>query len=64
LNTTDHLVWYSVFLLQDYGVALRFTPRVIIDAGAYSGLYKGYLADKYPDATIIAPSPIRPNSGS
>lgn len=57
LNSTDPLVWFSVFLQEDYGAALPFEPRVILDAGAYTGLSAIYFAEKYPAAEVIAVEP-------
>lgn len=57
LNSTDPLVWFSVFIQEDYGASLPFEPRVIVDAGAYTGLSAIYFADRYPEAEIIALEP-------
>lgn len=57
LNSTDPLVWYSVFIQQDYGAELPFHPQTIVDAGAYTGLSSIYFAHRYPDATILAIEP-------
>jgi FkbM family methyltransferase len=57
LNTTDPLVWFSVFHQEDYGAQLPFEPKVIIDAGAYIGLSAIYFANRYPLSRIIAIEP-------
>ncbi len=57
LNSTDPLVWFSVFIQEDYGSSLPFEPRVIVDAGAYTGLSAIYFANRYPEAEIIALEP-------
>ena len=57
LNTTDPLVWFSVFLQEDYGAPLPFEPRVILDAGAYTGFSAIYLTNRWPQAEIIAVEP-------
>jgi FkbM family methyltransferase len=57
LNSTDPLVWFSVFIQEDYGAILPFEPRVIVDAGAYIGLTAIYFANRYPEAEIIALEP-------
>ncbi len=57
LNSTDPLVWFSVFIQEDYGANLPFEPRVIVDAGAYTGLSAIYFANRYPGAKIIALEP-------
>ena len=61
LNTTDPLVWYSVFQQQDYGAPLPFEPRTIVDAGAYTGLSAIYFANRYPCSRIIAVEPDESN---
>lgn len=57
LNTTDILVWASVFQREEYGASLPFEPRVIVDAGAYTGLSSVYFARKYPQARVLALEP-------
>jgi FkbM family methyltransferase len=57
LNSTDPLVWFSVFHQQDYRLSLPFEPRVIVDAGAYIGLSSVYLAVRYPTARVFAVEP-------
>jgi FkbM family methyltransferase len=57
LNSTDPLVWFSVFIQEDYGGNLPFEPRVIVDAGAYTGLSAIYFSNRYPEAEIIALEP-------
>jgi FkbM family methyltransferase len=57
LNSTDPLVWFSVFQQQEYQLSLPFEPRVIVDAGAYIGLSAIYLAARYPNARVLAVEP-------
>lgn len=47
----------EIFGLDCYNLSLNFTPRLIIDAGANIGLASVYLANKYPEAKIIAIEP-------
>ena len=61
LNTTDIMVLYSVFVRQDYAMDLSWSPRVIVDAGAYTGYSALYLAEKYPTARILAIEPAPSN---
>jgi FkbM family methyltransferase len=57
LGSTDPLVWFSVFVQEDYGATLPFEPQVIVDAGAYTGFSAIFFANKYPAAEIIAVEP-------
>ena len=57
LNSTDPLVWFSVFTQEEYGASLPFEPRIIVDAGAYTGFSAIYFANRYPGAEIIALEP-------
>lgn len=57
LNSTDPLVWFSVFVQEEYGASLPIEPRIIVDAGAYIGLSAIYFANRYPEAEIIALEP-------
>lgn len=57
LGTSDPLVWYSVFLQRDYSAALPFQPRVIVDAGAYTGFSALYFAQRYPESSVLAIEP-------
>src|SRR5260370_35941728 len=59
LGTTDIAVFNSIFRREEYGLRIPALPKVIVDAGAYTGLSTVYFALKYPDACIIAlePSP-------
>jgi FkbM family methyltransferase len=57
LGTTDPLVWFSIFIQGDYAAALPFEPRIILDAGAYTGLSAVFFTTKYPRARIIAIEP-------
>lgn len=57
LNTTDILVYSSVFEKEEYGMCLPFRPRVIFDIGAYTGLSTAYFAKRFPYAVIVALEP-------
>ena len=61
LNTTDAMVWFSVFHQRDYSAPLPFEPRTIIDGGAYTGFSAIYFANRYPLARIIAVEPDESN---
>lgn len=61
LNTTDILVLFTVFYRQDYAMNPSTLPRVIVDAGAYTGYTAIYFAEKFPTAKIIAIEPVPSN---
>lgn len=56
-GTSDHGVFYQIFIKQEYKIKLEFEPRVIVDGGANIGLSSVYFKNKYPDAHIIAIEP-------
>jgi FkbM family methyltransferase len=58
-GSTDLAVFHHIFIAREYGWNFSASPRVIIDAGGYTGLSAAFFASQYPDATIIAiePSP-------
>jgi FkbM family methyltransferase len=57
LGTTDMVVLSQVFTERQYDLALPFTPKVIIDAGANIGLSAVFFANKYPEALVVAVEP-------
>jgi FkbM family methyltransferase len=61
LGTSDLFVFGDIFLRHEYGWDLSPSPRVIVDAGAYTGLSTCYFANRFPDATIIAIEPDEEN---
>lgn len=61
LGTTDILVFNSIYRGEQYACEAIRQPRVIVDAGAYTGLSAVYYAIKYPEAKIIA---IEPNDSN
>ena len=60
---SDQDAFDQVFVEQGYAQPFLegFSPRVIIDAGAYVGYSTVYFANKYPDCQIIAVEPERSN---
>lgn len=56
-GTTDPAVFNSTFLVRQYDHDFARHPRVIVDAGAYTGLSAVYFATRYPGATVIAIEP-------
>lgn len=61
LGTTDVEVFNSVFHRQEYEWHFPVAPRVIVDAGAYTGLSTAFFATRYPDAKIVAIEPDKCN---
>lgn len=61
LNSSDIYVLMNIIIYGEYILKLKKVPRFIVDAGAYTGISTVYLADKYPDAKIIAVEPDKEN---
>ncbi len=61
LNTSDVDVFKNIFYDQEYEWHLADPPRVVVDAGAYTGLSAVWFATRYPDAKIIAIEPSASN---
>ena len=57
LGTTDNAVFSDIYRRQEYGWKFAAPPKVIVDAGAYTGLSTAFFAMRYPDAQIIAIEP-------
>jgi len=53
-GTSDQEVFMSIFVLREFALPVKVQPKLIIDAGAYTGLSTLYYATKYPGAKIIA----------
>jgi FkbM family methyltransferase len=56
-GTTDVDVFADIYVWQEYGYEFGGQPKVIVDAGAYTGLSSAYFAHRFPEATIIAIEP-------
>jgi FkbM family methyltransferase len=61
LRTSDFRIYGQVMMQVEYALPLRNPPRVIVDAGANIGLTAIYLANRYPNARILA---VEPDKGS
>lgn len=57
LRTSDLWTFDKIFADREYDLPLPGNPRTIIDAGAHIGLASVYLANRFPDARIIALEP-------
>lgn len=55
--TSDCKAFKQMFISEEYGYAVPFSPKTIIDAGANCGYSAIYFANRYPDAKIIAIEP-------
>ncbi|WP_452224176.1 FkbM family methyltransferase [Lacinutrix chionoecetis] len=53
-NTKDFETFEEVFISKIYDIALTFTPKTIIDAGANTGFASLFFKYRYPDADIVA----------
>jgi FkbM family methyltransferase len=56
-DTTDDKVFRDVFIFNEFKLPIRLAPKLIIDAGAYTGFSSLYYSLKYPQAKIIAIEP-------
>jgi FkbM family methyltransferase len=56
-GTTDLAVFNTTYRTEQYNYDFIKPPKVIVDAGAYTGLSAAYFATKYPEATVIAIEP-------
>ncbi len=56
-NTTDSLVFRSIFVRGEFKLPITIKPKFIIDGGAYTGLSTLYYATKYPNSEIVAVEP-------
>jgi len=56
-DTTDKYVFRQIFIEKEYDIEFEDQPKLIIDAGANTGLASIFFANKYPEAIIIAIEP-------
>jgi len=61
IPSTDALIYRQVFIKQEYTFNVKYTPKVIVDAGAYIGLASIFFANKFPEAKIISIEPEKGN---
>ncbi len=54
---TDKNVFRSIFISGEFKLPIDIDPKLIIDAGAYTGLSALYYSSTYPSAKIIAIEP-------
>ena len=57
IGSTDINVAGKILLEREYELPLARDPRVIVDAGAYTGISSRWFAARYPNATIVALEP-------
>ena len=62
MPSTDIFTYQQIFHRRDYEFKVNEEPRTIIDAGANIGLASIYLANKFPNARIIALEPEASNA--
>ena len=60
-GTSDPLVFWQVFVREDYRAACVGDPKIIVDCGANVGYTSAYFANRYPQAQIFALEPDRNN---
>lgn len=56
-NTTDSMVFKQIFGKGEYDIDFKFTPKTIIDGGGNIGLFSVLMANRHPEARIIAIEP-------
>jgi FkbM family methyltransferase len=56
-NTSDVLNMKQIFANREYGFDIGFAPRYILDLGGYCGYSSIFLAQRFPEAHIIAIEP-------
>jgi FkbM family methyltransferase len=56
-GTSDIAVFNQVFLVEEYKVSLKESPRFIVDCGANVGLTTVFFRLMYPEAFIVAVEP-------
>jgi FkbM family methyltransferase len=61
IPSSDVKTYKQIFINQHYDFLVEKQPAVIVDAGANIGLASIYLANKFPDAMIIAMEPEQNN---
>jgi len=60
-KTTDSIVFRAIFIFKEFKLPNKIKPKVIIDAGAYTGLSSLYFSHKYPNAKIYSIEPEESN---
>jgi FkbM family methyltransferase len=60
-GTSDWEVFKAIFARRELNLPVKLEPKLIIDAGAYTGLSTLYFASKYPLAKVIAVEPEQSN---
>lgn len=60
-RTTDISVFSQIYRGHEYELDFATSPRLIVDAGAYTGLSTAFFAARYPHARIIAIEPDEEN---
>ncbi len=60
-GTTDCTIFWQICIFKDLKLPKKITPKIIVDAGAYTGLSTKFYAEKYPNSKIIAIEPEQSN---
>ncbi len=60
-GTTDLGTFEKIFCSKDYHTSAVVAPKVIVDAGSYTGLSPAWFAMTYPEAFIVALEPSSAN---
>lgn len=60
-NTSDTAIFEQIFIRGDYDIEIPFIPEVIVDAGAYIGLFAVVMKNRFPAAKVICVEPDKDN---
>lgn len=60
-NTSDVPTFYHIYSSKDFDIDFGFTPKVILDCGAHTGMSAVYFANKFPGVVIFCIEPEKSN---
>lgn len=60
-NTSDVPTFYHIYCEKDFDIDFGFTPEVILDCGAHTGMSAVYFANKFPGVAIYCIEPEKSN---
>jgi FkbM family methyltransferase len=60
-GSSDLSNFIQIFCNKEYGFPISFSPRRILDLGAYAGFASTFLALRFPDADIVSVEPSAAN---
>ena len=60
-GTSDFPTFEQIFRRREYDIAVDFSPRFIVDAGAHIGLAAVYFKTRFPASTVVCVEPSASN---